>query len=204
MEALKENETENVDWDKSHADNESPVLIIAPHGGSIEPHTDIIATAIGGDNFNLFIFRGLRRKNKDPWLHVTSTKYEEDDLMPLQKKSQIALAVHGAANREGYAPLVTFMGGGNEKYRDLISARLHAYGFATIEAPSPLNGSTPTNLVNRCGPGQNLAGIQLEISRGERDALADNPARLARYAKAVREVLLPMHESAKTKSDQSK
>lgn len=196
MKTLQKNETQGVDWDKKFLDKGSTVLVIAPHGGTIEPHTELIAKAIAGEEFNQFTFVGLRRKNDRSWLHVTSSDYEEDDLTSLQKKSQIAISVHGAANREGYDDRVTFLGGGDKAVRDLIWARLDSYGFNAFEAPNGLDGSHKKNFVNRCGVKQDIAGVQLEISRSEREALADNPVRLQRYAKAILEILLGIHESA--------
>ena len=192
---LQSNEKQGLDWDKKALDRESSVLIVAPHGGTIEPHTELIATTIAGKEFKLFTFVGLRRKTAaGKWLHVTSTNYEERDLSTLQRKAQIALSVHGAANRDAYDERVTLIGGGNKAVRDLVWARLEYYGFNVLQAPEGLDGSHKKNLVNRNGSKQDKPGVQLEISRGEREALADNPARLERYGKAVREVLLRLHE----------
>ncbi len=201
MKLLKQKETQGKDWDKYHTDRESAVLVVAPHGGTIEPHTDLIAKAIAKDDFSLFVFRGLRRNSSDrKWLHVTSGNYEEEDLTHLQKKVMVALSVHGAANKDGYKEKTTFMGGGDTLLRDLIWARLEAHGFDAFLAPAGLDGSYKGNFVNKSGPEQNIPGVQLEISRGERDALADTPARLERYASAIREVLLPINMQARDKS----
>jgi phage replication-related protein YjqB (UPF0714/DUF867 family) len=54
----------------------SDVCIIAPHGGKIEKWTSEIATALAGDDYNLYLFEGLKRaKNRD--LHITSSRFDE-------------------------------------------------------------------------------------------------------------------------------
>jgi phage replication-related protein YjqB (UPF0714/DUF867 family) len=188
MKELKDNETEHVDWRQSHQERDSWLVVVAPHGRTIEPLTELIAREIASDQFSFFVFEGLRRKDperKPKWLHVRSELYKDDDLDRLQKKSKVTLSVHGAANKEELPERVTHMGGLNEPLRDLIWNALDGSGFSVVLGTGHLAGRDPNNFVNRI-----TKGVQLEVSRSERDALADNPVRRARYIAAIREALL--------------
>ncbi len=189
MKELKENETEHVDWRQSHQDRDSWLLVVAPHGRTIEPLTELIAKEIADNQFSLFVFEGLRRKDperKPKWLHVTSEHYEDDDLKRLQEKAKVTLAVHGAANKQEFPERVTHMGGNNDRLRDMIWNALDGNGFSVVLGTGHLAGTRDNNFVNRTP----LKGVQLEISRSEREALADNPVRRSRYITAIREALL--------------
>jgi hypothetical protein len=50
---------------------QSPVLIVAPHGGLIEIGTSEIAAAVAGDDYNLFSFEGLKPYGANRDLHIT-------------------------------------------------------------------------------------------------------------------------------------
>jgi phage replication-related protein YjqB (UPF0714/DUF867 family) len=128
-------------------------------------------------------------------LHVTSANFIDPDLTQLQTQAKICLSIHGASNKDGFDSQTTFIGGANQKLIELIRWRLESKGFNVFEAPHGIAGSSKANFVNKCGPNQDLPGVQLEISRGERESLADNPIRLERYAVAIREVLLEVYAS---------
>ena len=51
-------------------------VIIAPHGGGIEPGTSEIAEAIAGNDLSLYLFEGIRDENNRE-LHITSTRFDE-------------------------------------------------------------------------------------------------------------------------------
>lgn len=190
---LEANETRGVDWDKYCIDRKSSVLIIAPHGRSIEPHTEMIAEKIAGDDFNLYVFLGLRKKvSGRPWLHVTSTRFEDSDLIGLLKKSNIAVSIHGCGKK--YQEQATFIGGGNTVLKDKIRSSLQSHGFEVCDAPPGIGAKDRNNFVNKCGGD---GGVQLEISGSERQSLADNPTRLKLYAESVRAVLKGMNNVAK-------
>lgn len=210
LDELKENEVQGIDWDKYCRDAARPILVLAPHGGTIEPHTELIAERIAGNDFKLFVFMGLRREKKikdRKWLHVTSSdakNYKDDDLIRLQKGAIVAISIHGGKDRDqigNYKKLATFMGGNNEELMELVWNNLDSYGFYCHGAPASINGKSNTNIVNQCSKG----GVQLEISRSERDSLANNPVRLERYTKAIRETLLQyirtLEDSGKSKKE---
>jgi len=187
LDKLKENEVEDVDWRRFFQDRDSWLIVAAPHGRTIEPFTELIAKEIAGEHFSLFIFEGLRRKIPDrKWLHVRSERYNDPDLARMQKLAQVTLSIHGAENRENLPEKVTHMGGTNEELRDFVWSALDGAGFSIVLGTDHLAGRDPNNFVNRTKAG----GVQLEISRAEREALADNSARRLRYVDAIREAFL--------------
>jgi phage replication-related protein YjqB (UPF0714/DUF867 family) len=79
---LKHNEILNEDYKISICDVGSPVTIIAPHGGKIEPQTSYIAGRIAGDQFNCYCFEGIK-PNNNVRLHITSHHFDEMILIKL-------------------------------------------------------------------------------------------------------------------------
>lgn len=54
--AYREGESFEVEW----IERRSSVLVIAPHGGGIEPHTVAVAKAIARSDHSLYCFKGTR------------------------------------------------------------------------------------------------------------------------------------------------
>ena len=69
--ALNHAERQGVDFEIVCHPRPSPVAVIAPHGGAIEPSTSEIAAAIAGREFNLYCFEGRKPKGNTA-LHITS------------------------------------------------------------------------------------------------------------------------------------
>lgn len=136
-------------------DRRSPVTVIAPHGGLIEPGTSALAHAIAGDKYNLFDFQGLQREAPRD-LHVTATRFREPNLCQMLSRSRAAAAIHGM-HTQGAETI--FLGGLNRKLKGLVYRALTAVKF-DVNPDSPLyRGEHPRNVVN-------LArghGVQLEI-----------------------------------------
>jgi len=57
----------------------SAVAVIAPHGGKIEPRTSEIARAIAGEDFNLYLFEGIKKRGNYAALHITSRRERSND-----------------------------------------------------------------------------------------------------------------------------
>jgi phage replication-related protein YjqB (UPF0714/DUF867 family) len=74
-------------------------LILAPHGGGIEHDTSDIALAIAGENFNLYLFEGIKAKgNAD--LHVTSTRFDEASCLDILSVCDLVVAIHGCRGED--------------------------------------------------------------------------------------------------------
>ena len=177
---LRRGEREGVDFSIRVVRRDASVAIIAPHGGWIEPGTSEIAQAIAADDYRLYCFEGLRdRPHED--LHITSAKFDEPTCVELVEDCDQVVAMHGRAGRERQTVEV---GGLDTALRDLICKSLQGAGFsAEVATSGTLAGLSAANICNRGASGR---GVQLEITRGLRDALVARPQSLANFARGVR------------------
>jgi phage replication-related protein YjqB (UPF0714/DUF867 family) len=156
---------------------DSPVVIVAPHGGGIEIGTSQLAARIARARHSLFLFEGL----KPPWqnrsLHITSHKFDHPRCLALVARSLVTLAVHGC---KGDSQI--YVGGLDVELKTRLTARLNAAGLpARAEGHSYL-GRNPLNICNR---GLRGCGVQLEFTRDFR-----GPAARKLIAPLIRDVLL--------------
>ncbi|MBX3150295.1 poly-gamma-glutamate hydrolase family protein [Candidatus Obscuribacterales bacterium] len=183
LDELMRHEERHRDWDLSFVERGTWLVVVAPHAKTIEPFTELIAAKVARDDYSLFVFEGLRRNTETKnWLHVSSESFVHPDLERLQANSGVTLSVHGAANNNDFPERVTHIGGKNDILRDLIWDSLSAHGFSVRLGSGRLAGMSDKNFVNKTAN----KGVQLEVSRGERESLADNPVRLHRYVDGVR------------------
>jgi phage replication-related protein YjqB (UPF0714/DUF867 family) len=182
FEELKSRELEGKDYQiRSHLRDER-VLIMAPHGGKIEPTTTMIAEAIAGENYSCYSFEGLKEEGNGV-LHIESHLFDEPQALQAVKEADVVITVHGQLNhQEGFI----MVGGLHVDLRSEIRRRLEAAGFQTRTPPEGLQGIDSENICNR---GRLKGGIQLEVSRKERDLLKTDKERLERFASAVREAI---------------
>jgi len=158
---LKRNEKINEDYKISIFDAGSPITIIAPHGGSVEPQTSRIAADIARDQFNYYCFEGIKPSNNRS-LHITSHNFDEPQALQLLARSQIVVAVHACTDDRA----LVYPGGRNEKLMETIVKELKAVGISVVDRKFKYLGLNPNNICNRGASGK---GAQLEISRGLRD-----------------------------------
>jgi phage replication-related protein YjqB (UPF0714/DUF867 family) len=158
---LKRNEKINEDYKISIFDVGSPITIIAPHGGDIEPKTSRIAAGIARDQFNYYCFEGIKPCNNRS-LHITSHKFDEPQALKLLARSQTVVAVHACTDDRA----LVYPGGRNEKLMRAIVKALKAVGISVADRNLKYQGLNPHNICNRGASGK---GAQLEISRGLRD-----------------------------------
>lgn len=181
--ALAQAERRGEDYDFRLVDRGTAIVIIAPHGGFIEPGTTEIAEAIAGDDFSFYSFEGLRPGRPHRDLHITSHKFDEPHAQRLVQSSQTALAVHGRADNESEA---IWMGGRHAPLKAKVAAALDEAGFCSATAPKALAAQDRANICNR---GTEGAGVQLELPRSLRDRLVAEPALRRHFASAVRDAL---------------
>jgi phage replication-related protein YjqB (UPF0714/DUF867 family) len=158
---LKIAEKLNENYRISLFDVGSPVTIIAPHGGKIEPKTSEIAAGIAREQFNCYCFEGMKPDN-NRWLHITSHKFDEPQALKLIARSQTVVAVHACTDEKA----VVYPGGRDEELLGTIVAELKAVGISVVNRNFKYPGVNPNNICNRGVSGR---GAQLEISRGLRD-----------------------------------
>jgi phage replication-related protein YjqB (UPF0714/DUF867 family) len=163
----------------------SPVVVLAPHGGGIEPMTSEVATAIAGADHSLYCFEGLSDDRPHSDLHITSDRFGEPRARRLVANAEFAVAVHGRLNRE--APNTTWLGGLDNGLIGLAAAELADAGFKCAADVTELSGKAPANICNASRSGR---GLQLELPRDLRDALRDDARQLQRFAVAIRAAIM--------------
>jgi len=182
FEELSQQEVEGRDYQIRVRLRDERVLIMAPHGGKIEPTTCMIAEAIAGENYSYYSFDGLKSQGNSV-LHIESHLFDEPRAVQAVKNADVVITVHGQLNhQEGFI----MVGGLHVDLRSDIRRRLEAASFQTRTPPEGLQGIDPENICNR---GRLKGGVQLEISRKERDLLRTDQERLMRFASAVREAI---------------
>lgn len=136
-------------------------LVIAPHGGAIEPGTSEIADAIANDDLSFYSFEGIKpRRNRQ--LHITSIHFDEPQCVDLVKASTRTISIHGETGQQR----VVYLGGRDSRALKVLRAALEERGFAAKTHQSlRLQGRDGRNICNRCDSGM---GIQLELSAGLR------------------------------------
>lgn len=170
-------------------ETESPVLVVAPHGGKTELYTSTIGQGIAGDTFSLFDFRGRLETGNYERLHVSSVNYNAPQLEAMNKKALVTLSVNGLASED---IRMTYLGGLDEEGIRVVRDALRAAGFDAEAAPNEFQGRDRKNFVNRNAQG---AGIQLEITQRQRKALFNNTResepneRYDKYVKAIADAL---------------
>ena len=182
FEHLTRHEREGVDFTIEYRDRGSSLLIMAPHGGRIEPPTFRLARRIAGNDFSFYGFRGIRAK--DNWnLHLTSHRFDEPTAIRLARRAVSVLTLHGSKGSEKSLSI-----GGLATFRlAAVRKRLEASGFCFLDSTPGTAGRHPLNICNRGTSGR---GVQLELSFGLRADLQKNPVRLRQFAEAVRSGLL--------------
>jgi len=158
------------------------ILIMAPHGGKIEPTTVEIAEAIAGMDYSFYSFEGLKAEGNN-MLHIESHLFDEPRALKAVEKADVVVTVHGQIDqRDGFVML----GGLNDRLRLEIKRQLEKAGFQTRPPTEGLMGTDPMNICNR---GRSRQGVQLEVSRKIRDLLKNDKGQLRVFSDAVRRAI---------------
>lgn len=160
---LKSHEEINRDYQIWISDVASPITVMAPHGGRIEPRTSYIARRIARDQFNCYCFEGIKTGNNGR-LHITSHNFDEPQALQLIARSKTVVTVHACTHKENRV----YLGGLDKMLISAITCQLQARGIVPAEMNSKYPGLNPDNICNR---GTARQGAQLEVSRGLRDDL---------------------------------
>lgn len=147
-------------------------VIMAPHGGNIEPGSTEIAEAIAHGTYGFYTFNGLKR---DPFCYVPSTKFDEPELARVTKGYAMVIAIHVIPGTDR----IVYVGGNSNQFANQLIQALTSRGYKAEK--TPLNGSAWNryNLVNRGTSG----GVQIEIS----SALVDEMFRGLVSSESVRQ-----------------
>jgi phage replication-related protein YjqB (UPF0714/DUF867 family) len=136
---------------------ESGVLIIAPHGGSIEIGTSELAALFAGEDYSLFTFDGRKARGRNRDLHITSHNFDHPECVALAARHSVVLAVHGCKGESSQI----YIGGLDTKLTALLTQCLRAAGFAATSEGHRYPGRNPLNICNRGARGR---GVQLELT----------------------------------------
>jgi phage replication-related protein YjqB (UPF0714/DUF867 family) len=138
-------------------DRQSPISIIAPHGGNIEPGTTELAQLIAGNLYNFYSFTACKPQDS-PDLHITSHNFDEPQCLALLSRSQRVITVHGFKSDH---PMI-YLGGRDTRLKQAIFQTLHETGLPVADDHPKYQGVRPENICNRSQTGM---GVQLEFSR---------------------------------------
>lgn len=154
---LAEHETEGRDYRRvTHTVTRSPVAIIAPHAGGIEPGTSAITRGLAGNDFNFYLFEGIKaRGNK--FLHVTSRHFDEPRCLELIARCETVIAIHGCKAEDE----CVFLGGLASDLKQGLAAALRRARIRVETTGHKFPAIDPDNICNR---GRSGAGLQIEIS----------------------------------------
>lgn len=181
FEELKKNEKEGVDFQIDINDRKTPCVVIAIHGGRIEPNTTEIAKELAGDIFSFYSFQGIKEKN-NTILHVTSSVFDEPRCIDLVSRSEKVISIHGKRESDDFIML----GGLDYLLIKKITTMLVYNNFDIRNAPDNVNGDSPKNICNRCISGK---GVQIEISFGLREKLVNDKEQLFKFCSIIRECI---------------
>jgi phage replication-related protein YjqB (UPF0714/DUF867 family) len=179
---LREQEVEGRDYRIRGDSKDGHVLVMAPHGGKIEPGTAEIAEAIAGRDYSFYSFEGLKAYGNSV-LHIESHLFDEPRASQAVEKADIVITVHGQLDQKDAFVMI---GGLNDDLGLEIKHQLEASDFQTRPPTEGLGGTDPRNICNR---GRFKCGVQLEISRKVRDLLRTDKGQLQAFADAVRRAI---------------
>lgn len=182
-----------VDYAIQVVDRGSPLAVIAPHGGGIEPGTAEIAVTLAGLEYSCYVFDGLR-ENDNRELHLTSTHFDEPQCLSLIQRACVVIAIHGYAGKDE----VVYIGGRHAQLKHHLQQGLERAGFV-----ARLDGSrhAGNSLSNICNKGLLGRGIQLEITSGLRRQMFKGFSRAARtettplFAEFISAIQATIHEA---------
>ena len=156
----------------------SPIAIIAPHGGKIEPRTAEIASQIAGEDFNLYLFEGIKSKENYTALHITSHHFDDPSCIALLSSCETVVAIHGCTGTDE----CVMLGGLDMSLKERIAVALQTAG---VQAKIHGHNFQAVDQYNICNRGRTRQGVQLELTRALRAS-----GKEIRVVSAVRDVLL--------------
>ena len=169
---------QDVDYHIRLRDRGTAVVVLAPHGGAIEPETSLIAEAIAGEDYSFYAFEALKAGAHGAF-HITSHLFDEPKALALVGNSVTAIAIHG---RKNDGSETVWLGGRATDMRDAIGDALRKAGFSA-GVNKTLPGLHRDNICNRTRTGK---GVQLELPRSLRRTLASDHRSLERFREAIR------------------
>lgn len=156
----------------------SQVAILAPHGGEIERGTTRVARLIADDDFNLYLFEGLKSSDNYETLHLSSHLFDEPECLSLISKIPIVVTIHGCNGKKDRI----YLGGLNESLKAELFLAFKSEEISVCVEGHKYPGKNPDNICNR---GMTNQGVQIELTDTLRGTAAEE-----KVVRAVRKVLL--------------
>jgi len=190
---LAKKEIEGRDFKILVNEQDSPIVIMAIHGGGIEPGTSEIAKAIAGGHMSLYRFEGIKSGGNEV-LHITSTHFDEPKCLNLAKQSDIVVTIHGCDDKSEQVNI----GGLHGDFIDQIFETVNESKICAVKDESNHSGKYTSNI---CNKGRLHKGVQLELSEGLRHKMFDSLKKRGRrhtkplfgeFVSSVRKVLLTL------------
>src|SRR5215510_14731857 len=128
------------------------IIVLAIHAGGIEPGTSELAQAIAGNDFSLYLFEGLAKRNQT--LHITSTNFDEPRCLEMLKEHNTSLSLHGF-NETGRDPLI-YLGGKDVSLIQHLLDTLIKSGYQTRINTDEFAATDPKNVCNRTMSGRGV------------------------------------------------
>ena len=169
--ALRQREKEGEDYRIHVRFGKTGILVMAPHGGGIEPGTTEIADKVAGREHSFYSFEGCKAE-KNLNLHMTSRCFDEPAGIRMAEHSETILAIHGCKGDER----AVYIGGRDRVLRKKVRQALEKAHFLVRENPK-FPGKNPFNICNRSRSGM---GVQLEMTSGLRRLMFEDLSRLKR------------------------
>ncbi|MEV6301929.1 poly-gamma-glutamate hydrolase family protein [Actinoplanes sp. NPDC051861] len=168
-------------------------VVVALHGGGIEPGTSELCLAIagyhpaggesGGAVLDYWIFEGIRAVG-NAVLHVTSVHCDDPVAVATVAGSRRTVSLHGCTPEQARVAgtgneAAVLVGGRDAGLKAGLLAAYCAAGFQAIDADRvpELNGDEPENITNRNLSG---AGVQLELTTPLRESMFEVNTRSGR------------------------
>ena len=150
-------------------------LIVAPHGGIIEPGTELLADYISSRSGSaLYTFKSntqiCDQGGNCRSMHITSTQFDDPKLYSFinQYKNGVIIGVHAYGSLHPGEPYpgetseMIIVGGLNKNLKAIVASKLYAAGFnVDLRNGGPFSAMSPQNFVNKTIFG----GLQIEVSR---------------------------------------
>lgn len=156
----------------------SNVAILAPHGGEIERGTSKVARLIATNDFNLYLFEGLKPYDNYETLHLRSHFFDEPKCLSLISSIENVITIHGCNGKDE----IVYLGGLNEALKQELHIAFEYEGISSITEGHKYPGKHPNNICNR---GLSKQGVQIELTDTLRGTAAEE-----NVVRVIRKVLL--------------
>ncbi|MBP2080120.1 poly-gamma-glutamate hydrolase family protein [Oceanobacillus polygoni] len=188
---LKEHELLNEDYEINYQSRGSDIVVIAIHGGDIEPGTSEVVKGLANQMaLSYYLFEGIKPTN-NMILHIDSKYFDEPIGRNIVQNSVSTLSIHGYEGQGNES--IIYLGGRNKEYKETIRYSLQNRGFQVEDAPPGIAGMSEKNIVN---DNQLKKGVQLELTAELRRSLFKNDNRSYQDTTNVYDKLIDSLEEA--------